>query len=400
MKIYNEFKESFEDFVHDPKSPVRIFVCGPTLYDKIHLGHLKVLLYSDLIVRYFKFKGFDVEPILNLTDMDFKIIERAKEENLKPDQIVEKYYNESRLSFEKINLSKDFIVVRTSEVIEKAVKITRELIEKRLAYFLEDGIFCDTSFSKNLGKLSKIPKEKMQEMILEPNIKKRNPADFRIWIKIKEDFCHETIFGKGFVGWHMQDYSVIEQYFNGEYDFHIGAKDLIYPHHELILLLGEYYRNKFPIANYFIHTGVITKNGEKMSKSLGNVIYLDELLSKYDSDDLRVYIFRNSSKDDVEFKIEELEEARKIKNEIKNIDFKKSNNKVSSLSEVILKYYKDFMNNLENNFSVNLSIKCWIDLNNFIKENDLNEVDANLIKKVYRDFSQITGILSDHFSKE
>jgi cysteinyl-tRNA synthetase len=401
MKIYNRIKDSYENFIHNLNEPVKIFVCGPTLYDKVHLGHLKVIFFSDLIVRYLKFKGYKLEPILNLTDMDFKIIEKAKEENSSVLEVVNKYYEEVKESFKKLKLSSDFILVRPSEAIDKAIEITRELIEKRQAYFLEDGIFCDSSFSKNIGLLSKITKEEMREMILEPNIKKRNPTDFRIWIKIKdESFFYDTIFGKGFVGWHMQDYSVIEKYFNGTYDFHLGAKDLIYPHHEFILLLGEYYRGIYPIVKHFIHTGVITKNGEKMSKSLGNVIYLDKLLANYDSDDLRIYIFSKKYSEDVEFKVEDLEEAKRIKELIKNLNFKKSNMRTDKINKEILNYYNDFISNLDNDISINESLKAWINLSYLLRDHELDEEGIILAKNTYKTFSQITGILLDRFSEE
>ncbi len=401
IKILNKFSETIEDFKQDINEPIKIFICGPTLYDKIHVGHLKILFFSDLVVRYFKWKGYKVQPILNLTDMDFKIIERAKEENIQTQDLINYYYNVFKEDIKKLNLNEDFILVRPSELINKSVKIIWDLVEKKRAYFLEDGIFCDVSFSKNLGKLSKIQKEKLNELILEPNEKKRNPNDFRIWIKVNEkNYELETVFGRGFVGWHMQDFSVVEHFFNGLYDIHIGASDLIYPHHEFILLLGEYYKEKYPIVRYFLHTGVIKKNGEKMSKSLGNCIYMDELYPKFDSDDLRIYIFKYGYKDDVEFELADLYDSKGIKEKIMNVKFNVSNKETVNLNKKIDDYVYEFIENIENEFSVNKSLEVWVKLSDFLTNNELDKEGINKAKQAYKIFSEITGILLNLFNKK
>jgi len=295
LKIYNRFSGKKEKL--KVSKDVKIFVCGPTLYDQIHVGNFRVILYTDILLRYFNFIGFNSLAILNLTDMDVKIIEKANSEGKSSKEVSEYYYNFLLEDFKKLNLFNLYKIVKTSQYISDSINIINFLLERDLAYRIDKDIYCDLSKSKYLGKLSGLSFEEIRKRIYEPHPLKRNDFDFRLWINLQDEkHSLNTELGKGIVGWHLQDFSVISKEFNGNYDIHVGAKELIYPHHEFIMSLGEYYYNKYPIAKYFLYTGLVKYKGEKMSKSFKNCIYINDLLNEYDVDSLKLYILSKKYK--------------------------------------------------------------------------------------------------------
>ncbi len=391
LRLYNRIHGKFEKF-KPLENSIKIFVCGPTLYDDLHLGHLRVLLIADLINRYFRFKGYETIFVINFTDMDIKIIERAIQEKIDENEIVERYFRRINEDLKVLGI-KHFIPIKPSELSEESKRIIQDLMKKGYSYELEEGIYCDISLSNNIGKLSGIDKQRILNVLLEPAENKRNPADFKLWYSLKDGEIN-TSFGRRMIGWHLQDFTVINYVLGGYCDLHIGAKDLIFPHHEYILTLGEYFKGEYPVSRNFLHTGLLKFKGEKMSKSLGNTIYFREIIKKYDVDDIRIYFLSMKINKDYNFDQNKLKYYKKIKNKLKKIKINKGEDDKNIIKRIIY-YRKKFLKNIENNLNVRKAIENWIELRDYAEKKNLGESAIKELRTNYSIFSSITGILED-----
>lgn len=364
---------------------VKIFVCGPTLYDDLHLGHLRVLFTTDLISRYFIINSYKARVLINLTDLDLKIIERSKKEGKNSEEIVQEYLNNVTEDIKELRLAGEINFARPSLLVNDSLEIIKELKAKNLSYETESGIFCDLSFSNNLGRLANIDKSIVLNILFEPDEKKKNPADFRLLMKFD---------GNEMIGWHLQDYTAIYKYFDGTCDFHIGARELIFPHHEFTMVIGEYHRKLYPISKHFVHVGLLKYKGEKMSKSLGNAIYYREIKKEYDLDSLRIYFYMMKFNRDYNFDLYKLKIANKIKNKLKNIKMKKGRRKYMNKKRII-EFRNRFLKEIENNLNSKGAILAWLELIEFSEKASLNDELKEEMKKSYVLFSRMTGILED-----
>ncbi|MDT7891497.1 MAG: class I tRNA ligase family protein [Thermoproteota archaeon] len=388
LRLYNRILGKFELF-KPLEETVKIFVCGPTLYDDVHLGHLRVLLTTDLVNRYLKFLGLRTEIVINLTDMDIKILEKAQREKVRAKEIADRYFDRVTEDIQKIINDKVFFV-RPSKLIQESTKIILDLLSKNLAYETKEGIYCDISRSKYLGSLSKLERNYIFNLLLEPSENKRNPCDFKLWLRNGDEI--DPKLGNGMVGWHLQDFTVIENFLGGYCDIHIGAKELIFPHHEFILLLGEYYEKIYPISRYFIHMGLLNYKGEKMSKSLGNIIYYRDIMNKYDMDVLRIYYYLMKINRDYNFNFNSLYYAQKIRKRLKSIKINKGRKKKNLINQ-IEKHKNIFLKYIGNNLNSHGAIKTWLSLKDILDRYNLDEKSQELLKETLSIFSSITGIL-------
>lgn len=389
LRLYNRILGKFELFKPLEKT-VKIFVCGPTLYDDVHLGHLRVLLITDLVNRYLKFLGLRTEIVINLTDMDIKILEKAYREKVKSKEIADRYFERVTEDIRDIIKDKVFFI-RPSKLIQESTKIILDLLNKDLAYETKEGIYCDISKSKYLGSLSKLERNHILNLLLEPSEdNKRNPCDFKLWSRSGDEI--DPKLGNGMVGWHLQDFTIIENFLGGYCDIHIGAKELIFPHHEFILLLGEYYTGVYPISRFFIHVGLLNYKGEKMSKSLGNIVYFRDIINEYDMDVLRIYYYLMKINKDYNFNFNSLYLAQKIKKRLKSIKINKGRKK-KNLIKQIEKHKNTFLKCIGNNLNSNKAIKTWLSLKDIIDRFNVDEESQELLKETLNIFSSITGIL-------
>jgi len=393
LKLYNRLTGKLEKF-EARSNTVNIFVCGPTLYDDVHLGHLRILFLTDVLVRYLSYMNFKPNLVINLTDMDIKIIERAQKEGSEVKSLIERYYERVISDIQEI-IDTQIQFVRPSKLINESANIIEDLISKKIAYRTKSGIYCDISYSDHLGKLSKKEKSIILKTILEPEENKRNPADFKLWTN--SGYEYSSIFGKGMVGWHLQDYTVIYKIFGGRCDIHIGAKELIFPHHEFILLLGEYHSNIYPISRYFVYTGLLKYKGDKMSKSLGNIIYFRDIKNKYDLNTLRLYYLFLKNNKDYNFNINKLKYYNKLLEKLKPKIAKSRKGK--DLEKKIIEYKKDFIRNIENNLNIYKSLITWLKLNKYIENKFLNEKSLETLRETYSLFSRLTGIFNEFAKK-
>ena len=291
MRIFNTLS-GLKEKATPRDGNLRMLICGPTVYDFSHLGHARILLFYDLVVKYFMSSGKRATAILNITDIDPKISLRAKEEGSSAADISNRFIKELMIDIQSLGIN-TLCIARTSDYVETAKKLILELLDKKRAYFSNGNIYLDTSSLVSYGKLSQMSREDLVNSRVDIAPGKKNPNDILLWNGI-DDFgqkYYDKSLGVGVPWWHMQDASVAMLIFNGLYDIHGGATELVYPHHESLLAqLQVLTSNQLPVK-IWNHVGLVSINGKKMSKSFGNIIRIRDLIRKYNSNIIRLYLF-------------------------------------------------------------------------------------------------------------
>ena len=273
LKFYNTLTREKEVFVPINQKKVNFFVCGPTVYDYPHLGHGKTYTQFDVIVRALRYFGYEVFYLQNITDIDDKIINRAKEQNISSKDLSEKFekiYLEDMASLGNTSTNK---YARATDYIPQIIKQVETLMAKGYAYKTSDGIYFETAKFKNYGKLSGRTEIKEDDSVsrIDESNEKKGWNDFCLWKAEKEgEPSWDAPFGKGRPGWHIEDTAITETFFGPQYDVHGGARDLIFPHHECEIAQMESASGRSPLVKYWLHTGFLNINSNKMSKSKGN----------------------------------------------------------------------------------------------------------------------------------
>ncbi|MDP2755887.1 MAG: cysteine--tRNA ligase [Nitrospirota bacterium] len=310
MKIYNTFTGRKEEFVPLIPNKVKIYACGVTVYDHCHIGHARSAIVFDVIRRYIKYKGFDVKYVRNFTDIDDKIINRAKQEGITWDAVARKYTDEYYKDMKRLGVGRADIEPKATEHIEEIIDIVNGLIEKGYAYEVKGSVYFSVDKFIGYGNLSK---KDMEEMMagarVEVDERKKNPLDFALWKKSKEgEPSWESPWGSGRPGWHIECTAMSIKHLGESFDIHGGGADLLFPHHENEIAQSEAFTGK-PFAKYWIHNGFITIDKEKMSKSLGNFFTIKEVLDKFDPEVVRFFLLSTHYRSPIEFSDNQLREA-------------------------------------------------------------------------------------------
>lgn len=277
MKIFNSYTNQLETFVPRHKGFVSMYVCGPTVYNYIHIGNARPVVVFDTVRRYFEFQGMTVKFVSNFTDVDDKIIQKAKEEKVDEKIISEKYINAFLNDVASLNSRTDYIKPKVTEYMPKIVNYIQELINIGFAYEIDGDVYFRVSKLNEYGHLSN---RKLDDLIagsrVEINEKKESPLDFTLWKRTEEGIHWHTNFSDGRPGWHTECVAMIEDIFGEEIDIHGGGTDLMFPHHENEIA-QSLAKNHHTVAHYWMHNGRLNLEGEKMSKSIGNVILVKDL---------------------------------------------------------------------------------------------------------------------------
>lgn len=310
MRIYNTLTSEKEEFVPITKNRVNMYVCGVTVYDNCHIGHARSAIVFDVIQRYLRHKGFDVTFVRNFTDIDDKIINRAKKENIPWNEIAKKYTEEFYKDMDALGIARADIEPKATEHIKEIINIVKGLIDKGFAYELDGSVYFEVNKFTGYGKLSKRDKEDMiAGARIEVNEQKKDPMDFALWKASKEgEPFWESPWGKGRPGWHIECTAMSLKHLSESFDIHGGGADLIFPHHENEIAQSEAFTGK-PFVKYWVHNGFITIDKEKMSKSLGNFFTIKEVLDKYDPEVVRFFLLSTHYRSPIEFSDEQLKEA-------------------------------------------------------------------------------------------
>ena len=311
LKIYNTLTGQKEPFQPLKDGKAGMYVCGVTVYDFSHIGHARAAVVFDVIFRYLKYKGFEVTYVRNYTDVDDKIINKAQKENVDARTIAERYIKEYDLDMEALNVEEPTFVPRATEHIPGMIKMIERLIENGYGYEIEGDVYFEVGKFKPYGKLSGKDTEQLQSGArVEVDERKKDPLDFALWKASKPgEPTWDCPWGKGRPGWHIEC-SVMSQHFLGEtFDIHGGGADLIFPHHENEIAQAEGATGK-PFVNYWIHNGFVNINQEKMSKSLGNIFTIREILENYHPEVVRLFLLSHHYRSPVDFSDQSLKEAQ------------------------------------------------------------------------------------------
>ena len=290
MLIYNTYTREKEEFRPIEENKVRMYICGPTVYNYIHIGNARPVLFFDLVHRYFKYLGYEVEFVSNVTDVDDKIINRAIEEGVTEAQISEKYLNYFLECNKALNALPLTAMPKVTESMDSMIEFINQLVERDFAYAVDGDVYFRIDKVREYGQLSgkKIDELEVGARIAEDS-KKENPLDFVLWKKTDKGITWDSPWGAGRPGWHTECVVMINNQFHGKIDIHGGGTDLQFPHHEneIAQSLCMYEHN---IANYWMHVGRLGLNNEKMSKSIGNVINVKDLIEQIDTNAFRLFM--------------------------------------------------------------------------------------------------------------
>ncbi|WP_272699175.1 cysteine--tRNA ligase [Desulfovibrio sp. Fe33] len=349
MRIYNTLKRRKEEFTPANNNDVNMYVCGITAYDFCHIGHARSSVVFDVLYRYLKHEGYNVNFIRNFTDIDDKIINRANEVGKEAGEIAERFINEFYVDMDRLNILRPTVEPKCTEHIPEMIALTQRLIDKGHAYATESGdVYFKVRSFDGYGKLSGRNIDELESGArIAPGEQKEDPLDFALWKGAKPgEPSWESPWGRGRPGWHLECSAMSEKYSPLPLDIHGGGQDLSFPHHENEVAQSEAATGK-PFANYWVHNGFVQINSEKMSKSLGNFFTIRDILAKFLPETLRYFLLTMHYRSPLDFSFDALEEAEKglkrIYSALRQIDVElaKENWKKSPFPEELTKELDD-----------------------------------------------------------
>ena len=317
--IHNTLTNSKQEFVTIEPGKVKMYVCGVTVYDDIHMGHARSMIVFDTVARYLRYLGYEVTHVTNFTDVDDKIITRAAKEGIEPLDLSKRYIDRYFEDAAKLGINRADIYPKASECIPDIIRMVQRIIDNGFAYVTSDGsVYFSVDKVEDYGRLTNQKLENMSNQgrqVLNDE-EKRNPMDFAVWKAAKPGECYwDSPWGKGRPGWHIECSAMIDRYLGEQIDIHGGGNDLIFPHHENEILQTEAVTGK-PLSNYWMHNGMLQVKGhgmskeEKMSKSLGNFFTVKDVAAKFDTQTIRFYFLNTHYMSPLVYGEDMLEEAR------------------------------------------------------------------------------------------
>jgi len=362
MRIYNTFSKKIEEMKLD--RVVKMYVCGITAYDYSHIGHARSSVFFDTVKRYLEYKGFEVRYVQNFTDVDDKIVKRAVEESKTQKEISEKFIQEYLEDMKELNVG-DAIRPRVSENISEIIDAIEKLIEKGYAYQVDGDVYFHVPSFDRYGELSGMSIEELNRHRIEPDPRKKDVKDFALWKSAKdEDYKAKAAFdspwGKGRPGWHIECSVLATKFLGKQFDIHGGGKDLIFPHHENERT-QSYALNGIEPVRYWIHNDFVTVEGEKMSKSLGNIVKIRDVLERYDGEVLRYFLISSHYRSPLNYSEKSLISAKNsyisLKNTLESLDmeiaarktFRENGKKLNVSSD---SFVEKFENAMDDDFNI------------------------------------------------
>jgi cysteinyl-tRNA synthetase len=405
FKIYNTLTNKTEPFKPIKGKKVNLFVCGPTVYDYSHIGHARNYIIFDAFVKYLKTQKYNVFYLQNITDLDDKIIARARERGVTPKDLALAFEKEYLDSMKKLGVNSVSKYARATAHIKEITSQVQRLLDKKYAYEIkDDGIYYDISRFKNYGKLAGRTAIEAEDGVsrIDYSKNKRNRGDFNLW-KFKqqsEEPSWPSPWGDGRPGWHIEDTAITEKYFGFQYDVHGAARDLIFPHHEAEIAQMEAISGKRPMAKYWMHVGFLTVSGQKMSKSLNNFITIADFLKRYPANYLRFFVVKNLWSSPVDYSdsamIEVKSASEKIEEFLRRLKNVK-NRKPGKNAKIIKELKTGFYNQLEDNFNTPKAFAVMFDfiknINQLLDQDLMSKKEALDIYKIFQEIDKIFGFI-------
>ena len=387
MIIYNTLTRKKEEFKPIDPPNVKMYVCGPTVYDYFHIGNARSFVMADIVRKYLIYKGYKVTYAMNLTDVDDKIIKKSNEQKKKAGEIAEQYINYFFEDIDRLKIKRADIYPKATAHINDIIGMIKKLEEKGIAYNINGNVFYDVSKFKGYGKLSGKKTDELESGArIEINEEKKNPLDFSLWKKAKEGEPYwESPWGNGRPGWHIECSAMSCKHLGDNFDIHAGGNDLIFPHHENEIAQSEGANGK-KFVNYWMHFGFLNINEEKMSKSLGNFFTARDVLSKYSAESLRMLYAQAHYSGPLNFTEELLAGAQKglekLNNLIEKIEHELKSAEGNSIPEFNFdKFFRSFEEAMDDDFNTPQAVAVIFD---FVKEvNRLVAENENISKTFY-----------------
>lgn len=320
MKIYNTLTRKKEEFVPIDKDEVKIYVCGPTVYNYFHIGNARPFVVFDTLRKYLEYRGYNVKFVQNFTDVDDKIINKAREEGVPAGEVSEKYIEEYYKDAASLNVKKATVHPKVTENMDQIIAFVKDLIDLGYAYEVDGDVYYSTRAFKEYGKLSGQNIEDLEAGArIEVGEKKKDPLDFALWKarKKEDEIAWESPWGMGRPGWHIECSTMSKRYLGDTIDIHAGGQDLAFPHHENEIAQSEAHSGK-KFANYWMHNGYITIDNEKMSKSKGNFFTVRDILKSYDGEVIRFFLLSGHYRNPINFSDSLMEQAQNALSRMRN----------------------------------------------------------------------------------
>ncbi|MDD2216073.1 MAG: cysteine--tRNA ligase [Eubacteriales bacterium] len=415
MKIYNTLTRKKEDFVPIEQDEAKIYVCGPTVYNYFHIGNARPFVVFDTLRKYLEYRGKRVSFIQNFTDVDDKIINKAREEGLSTKEVSEKYIQEYFKDAEELNVKKASVHPRVTENINEIIDFVKGLMDKGYAYEVEGDIYYSARQFPDYGKLSR---QNIEDLNVGARIqvgeKKHDPLDFVLWKarKTEDEIAWESPWGMGRPGWHIECSVMATKYLGDTIDIHAGGQDLAFPHHENEIAQSEAMTGK-PFANYWMHNGYITIDNEKMSKSKGNFFTVRDILKQYDGEVIRFFLLSGHYRNPINFSEElmiqsknSLARMQNAKNNllhlIKNGRGKMNESEITIFTD-LTKYREQFIYAMDDDLNtadaISVVFEMIKDINTYVKEGCSKEF-AEKCLALLDELTGVLGLLREHQKNE
>ncbi|MBO6126943.1 MAG: cysteine--tRNA ligase [Clostridia bacterium] len=413
MILYNTLtkkKEKF-DLINKNNNKIKIYACGPTVYNFIHIGNARPICVFDVLRRYLIYKNYDVIFVQNFTDIDDKIIKRANQENTSCKEISEKYIQEYKKDAAGLNIMPATVHPKATETIDEIISIIKILVQKKYAYVSDGDVYFDITKFKNYGKLSGQSIEELESGArVEIGEKKRNALDFALWKASKPDEPYwQSPWGSGRPGWHIECSAMIKKHLGETIDIHCGGQDLIFPHHENEIAQSECANNKI-LARFWLHNGFININNKKMSKSLNNFFTVREIAEKYGYQPIRYLMISSHYKSPLNFSDEiikqcqnSLERLSNFRKNLENLEKINNNNNINlnicdNIDEIRNNFIKYMDDDLNTSGALSVIFDMIKDINNKIAKQE--KYSNNSIREIIKLFDDLTQVLGLKFESQ
>lgn len=402
MKIFDTLTAKEEEL--DTSGIVRIYVCGVTVYDESHIGHARTIIVFDTLRRFLESHGIKVKFIQNFTDVDDKIINRAKQENIPPLELSSKFITRYFEDFDRLNIKRADNYPKATDHIQEMIELVKSLIEKNFAYVSKNGVYFSVSKFKEYGKLSK---KKIEDLIsgarIEVDETKNDPLDFALWKFASDEPKWQSPWGDGRPGWHIECSAMSLKYLGENFEIHGGGRDLIFPHHENEIAQSESYTGK-NFAKIWMHAGMVTINGEKMSKSLGNTKSIEHVLKNWGPNIIRLFCLSGHYSKQIDYSEDALKETIIKWRQVENCYFELIESQEKPDVQNRFKLFEDMVNNIKKEFddalrsdfntplALSVFFKFIKELNNLAASESLTRTISNAVLPTIKIMLEVLGL--------